>query len=336
MRQPKPYFKKSHRAWYVNLDGRPRRLGTEEETAWQEYHKLMAGRQPLDDKATVVLLLDQFLTWLHDNRAASTHALYVFHLKSFSRQIGPRMTVAQLRPIHVTRWLTAEYKGTSNSYQNCACRVLLRAFNWASRQGLIDKNPIKGMEIPQAEARDVYLKPADWETLERAIKPTDSLHDAIWFMRETGCRPQELKAIEARYWDKQRRRISFPKVGVTKKLCGRVIRLSDRAQEIVMRLALKHPEGVIFRNNRGGKWTAATMNGRFRLLHERTGVKAFPYVLRHTWCTDALLRGVDPLTVALLMGHKDATMVMKVYNHLMQHDDFLTEKLRQAVGEASA
>ena len=50
MRRPEPYYKKSHKAWHVNLNGRPKRLAAEaegEEAAWTEYDKLMAGRQPL-------------------------------------------------------------------------------------------------------------------------------------------------------------------------------------------------------------------------------------------------------------------------------------------------
>ncbi len=47
MRRPKPYYKKSHHAWYVNLNGRPVRLATEEEgeeAAYAKYDKLMAGQ----------------------------------------------------------------------------------------------------------------------------------------------------------------------------------------------------------------------------------------------------------------------------------------------------
>ena len=40
------------------------------------------------------------------------------------------------------------------------------------------------------------------------------------------------------------------------------------------------------------------------------------YALRHAWATRALVRGVDPLTTAILMGHKDASILAKVYQHL--------------------
>ena len=40
MRRPEPYYKKSHRAWYYNANGRPVRLASEEEgeqAAWTKY-----------------------------------------------------------------------------------------------------------------------------------------------------------------------------------------------------------------------------------------------------------------------------------------------------------
>ena len=50
MRRPKPYYKKSHHAWYANLNGKPTRLASEEEgeeAAYAKYDALMAGRQPI-------------------------------------------------------------------------------------------------------------------------------------------------------------------------------------------------------------------------------------------------------------------------------------------------
>src|SRR5438045_2576293 len=41
-RFPKPFFKKSHQAWYVQLDGRQVRLGPDEAEAHRRYHALVA------------------------------------------------------------------------------------------------------------------------------------------------------------------------------------------------------------------------------------------------------------------------------------------------------
>jgi integrase len=44
------------------------------------------------------------------------------------------------------------------------------------------------------------------------------------------------------------------------------------------------------------------------------------------------------VTVAVLMGHRDTTMISRVYGHLMQRRDYLREAVRKAVtnGGASA
>ena len=42
--------------------------------------------------------------------------------------------------------------------------------------------------------------------------------------------------------------------------------------------------------------------------------------------------GVDAVTVAVLMGHRDTTMICRVYSHLMQRRDHLREAVRKAAG----
>lgn len=56
------------------------------------------------------------------------------------------------------------------------------------------------------------------------------------------------------------------------------------------------------------------------------------YTFRHSWCTHALERGVDAVTVATLMGHRDTTMISRHYAHLMQRRDHLRESVRRAAG----
>lgn len=58
------------------------------------------------------------------------------------------------------------------------------------------------------------------------------------------------------------------------------------------------------------------------------------YALRHSWATNALKRGVDPLTVALLMGHKDPSMLARVYQHLSHSPEHMRDQARRATQEA--
>lgn len=57
------------------------------------------------------------------------------------------------------------------------------------------------------------------------------------------------------------------------------------------------------------------------------------YALRHSWATNALTAGVDALTVAILMGHQDPSMLAKVYQHLSHSPMHMLEQAKKAVGE---
>lgn len=56
------------------------------------------------------------------------------------------------------------------------------------------------------------------------------------------------------------------------------------------------------------------------------------YVLRHSWCTRALERGVDPLTVAILMGHQDPSTLSRVYQHVALNPSHMLDQARRAAG----
>jgi integrase len=52
------------------------------------------------------------------------------------------------------------------------------------------------------------------------------------------------------------------------------------------------------------------------------------YDLRHTFATNTLAAGVSPITVAKMMGHTLAVMVLTVYGHLLEgQEEEATAKL---------
>jgi len=123
----------------------------------------------------------------------------------------------------------------------------------------------------------------------------------------------------------------------------RVVPLTDIAFEICQRQALKYPTGPLLRNTHGTPWKPYAIKEWFKRLDAsnyndpsptRVNFRISAYVIRHTWATEALENGVDPITVATIMGHKDLTQLMKTYQHIEKKKDHLRKAMTQAVGVA--
>jgi integrase len=114
----------------------------------------------------------------------------------------------------------------------------------------------------------------------------------------------------------------------------RTVYLNELATELTRRLVDRHPTGPLFRNRKGGKWTNCAVSARMRRLADRLqiGPGACAYSLRHLFVTNALEDGINPATVAALVGHKDLNMIMRVYSHLPSRTAHLqqaAEKVRK-------
>ena len=74
---PKLYFLTSRGIWKIQIRGKQHNLGTDEAEAFRQYHQLMADpaepeAAPQPAARSVVAVLDTFLGWCKDHRAADT------------------------------------------------------------------------------------------------------------------------------------------------------------------------------------------------------------------------------------------------------------------------
>ena len=105
------------------------------------------------------------------------------------------------------------------------------------RQEHIDRSPIRHVELPTAWPRDLYLTPEQWDSLVAAVSKSHDggrLLDLITAMKETGCRPQEARRVEARHLDRESRCWVFPVDESKGKKDKRVVLLTDRVFEICL------------------------------------------------------------------------------------------------------
>lgn len=329
----KPFFRKFTQTWYVRHNGKQVRLGKDKTEAFQAYHRLMAesaDAPPLDKDTEAAEVLGMFMVWAQTHRDESTFRWYQHFLTSFGEFIGSRK-VSDLKPHHVTKWLE-KHKYTGNT-ANAAVRAVLRAFNWAVKSGHLEKNPIAGVEKPAATPRECYIEPEQWTKLLGLVK--GPFRDFLTILRETGCRPQEAKMVEARHFDRQMNAWVFPRKESKGKKRQRVVPLNGAALALTQRLVAKHPTGPLFLNSKGEPWTNNALRCRFRSLSRKMKLELCCYAIRHSFITDALLRGVEPMTLATIVGHVNIDMIWTTYQKIRVKQDHIRAAVKQATGEVA-
>jgi integrase len=263
---PKPFFRAPRGLWYVQIHGRQVNLGPDRDEAFRRYHDLMS-RGPDEPESSngdsAVSVLDAFLDWCQKHRAPRTYDWYRDYLQSFARSIPRALSVERLKPIHVQQWVDSQ-PGWGRGKRG-AITAVQRAFNWAAKMGLIETRPVRHVEKPRAGRRDVVITPEEYAWILGQVKD-EEFRDLLIVCWETGCRPQEVLAVEARHVDLDGGRWVFPPDEAKGKKAHRVVYLTDRALEITRRLIALHSEGPLFRNTDGRPWHPYALNCRFGRL----------------------------------------------------------------------
>lgn len=336
MRFPKPFFRRSKQAWYLQLGKRQIALGKDRDEAFARYRQLLLHEQGVavvGDSQKPLLVAeacDLFLEHCQHNCEPATYDWYRTFLSDFCK-FAPSLRVDELKPFHVTKWLQG--KQWSSTTQGRAIGALKRVFNWAIGEGLLTENPLRLLKKPPAKRRDRYLSADDRRRILGSAKGKP-FRMFLFALGQTGARPGEVARVTAAdvdldkgLWVLQRHK--------TAKKTGRprVIYLSPPMVRLTRRLAAEHPDGSLFRNSRQRPRTRNAIRCRFRQLRKKLklGPGVVAYCYRHAFITDALERGISDATVAELVGHTSTDMIHRHYSHLSEK----REHLRQAAAQAA-
>jgi site-specific recombinase XerD len=323
MQEPKLWYRKQTKTWYVTFNGKQKSLGRDEEAARKKYHELLAqnGRPAADE--SVYNLCNRYLAYYKANLAEGTFVIRRRHLRRFTDQLGKRLLTSQVKPFHVRDVLEEQYKECSGTYKHDAVTYIKAVFSWSLEQGYIDKNPLVAVKKPRRGMRETFLKAVEWQRVLDAASD-ERFREYLVVAFSSGARPQEMRKIEARHVDLDGQRIIFPTEESKGRKHSRVIYLDDLAFEIIKRLCEEWPQGMIFRNRRGRPWSKDAIKDRFKRLKEKLNMPGLcATVLRHSFAHHKLISGVDSLVVSELMGHVDGRMLATRYGHLEDNGDFM-------------
>jgi len=71
---------------------------------------------------------------------------------------------------------------------------------------------------------------------------------------------------------------------------------------------------------------------RVNELAKQHGKRFNLYAIRHTYITESLVSGLDAVTVSVLAGHRDTTMISRVYAHLAEKHEHMRQAAKKVRG----
>ena len=132
---------------------------------------------------------------------------------------------------------------------------------------MIERSPIARLKKPTCKRREVVISQTEFDHFLELIKG-EHFKELLITAWETGARPQEITRVEARHVDLVHGRWIFPIEESKGKKMPRIVYLSDQALHITRKLVLRHPMGLLFRNEKDEPWnqhSLACAFGRLKL-----------------------------------------------------------------------
>lgn len=332
MSRPPTIWFREQTGWYMTtIRGTQHKLARTEPAARKAFYKLMAEDAPAaerrPDRHSARWLCDKFLDRTKADKEPETWKVQLFYLKAFCEKFGKREATS-LKAHEVNEWLDAGSWGVSSK---ALCITIIKAvFNWAVEEDYLSESPLKKLKRRKVARRERVLTAGERELLLGTAK--GCFLDFLTVLAQTGMRPySEAARLEASMVEWGEGRATLVRHKNAKKGKKRIVYFPPETLSILKRLADEHPTGLLLRNTRGKAWGKYSVHDRLKRLCDYTGVPhCTAYVFRHSYITDALIRGVPVEVVAELVG-TSPKMIHDHYSSIDKNADALRAAAVRAI-----
>ncbi|MGO8863404.1 MAG: tyrosine-type recombinase/integrase [Acidimicrobiales bacterium] len=256
-----------------------------------------------------------FLLWLENEG--------ITELTSVSQRILDRFTGSLLRDGGKKGVLSPH---TVHSY----VRAVRQFLAWAERQG----EGVSGArpQLPRLPRRVVEVLSREEIDEIEAAAPTERDKIIVRLLADTGMRVSELCGLSVGDLRRHQR-------GALLKVRGK----GDKERLIPVRPSLARRLDIFVRGrpkavdsdhlfvakrlDAAEVYPPLTRNGVLLMIRSathRVGInkRVYPHLFRHSFATEALRRGMNPLQLANILGHSGLTMIERTYSHLNSNDAY--------------
>jgi integrase/recombinase XerD len=270
-------------------------------------------------------LRDVFLPWASEAGLTEIDQLDQRHLDRFTADLlerhGPRGPLS---------------RHTVHSY----VRPIRQCLTWAQQQG--DMTTSARPQLPRLGRRVIDVLSRDEIARLEGAASTERDKLIVRLLADTGLRVGELCALHTDDITRHDRGALLKVHGKGQKQRLVPIRpeLARRLDRFVRGRPVNTSSNHLFlslRRSPDGEYQAVTRSGILQMLKEltsRAGItkRVYPHLLRHSFATEALRRGMNPIQLAQILGHSGLQMIDQVYSHLTATDAY-DAMLRMLVSE---
>lgn len=326
---------------------------TEEEAlqARKEYQRMEEAGEKYDSPTIIEYAL-KWLPMAKTGTSDQTYAEAACLLEKLTKHIGMKR-FNEIIPSDIKGVYTAEFSGLSDSYIKSGAQLYRALFDAAVSDGYCRINPAREKSAKphrgetKTKTRSITKQEREWIG---TLCTDHRAHPAVMAMLYAGIRPQEAKAMNIdrdvdfergvisvtesvhmdgtnRYNRSPRLKTAFSKREIPllpplrKALEGRhgMLITSADGQEVSVQAWRSAWESYTCRmetaiNGCQKRWWGRKEEHKGKELPPFVRFTVLPYDLRHSFCTMCRDNGVEINTCVHWMGHKDAKMILKIYD----------------------
>lgn len=341
--EPKPWFNNQTGWWTTDLGGRRIKLARgrdQRKLAKQKFASLLLecavnpGPDVSPEDQTVPGVVDEYLDLCRTEETERTWYEKRLIQERFARDHASRKVV-ELRPYDLQKWIAGHPPWKSRDTKAKVCATVQALLNWATRSGLITKNPVVGYKVTGGNHRRP-MTPREFRLLWGAsrhgkknglwVSSRRRYRETLLMMKLTGARPAEIREMTWPDIDLHRGVIVLRQhktAGKTNE--PRVIPLTDRLIRLLTSIGQRDGTvGAVFLTVHGRPWHRNSLALKTMRLRRALGLPEdlSPYTLRHRFGTQGVIKGLDLKTLATVMGHSRVT-TLEHYVHIAGDFDHL-------------
>lgn len=267
-------------------------------------------------------VLEQFLSDYHFRLAASTLEVYEREIRVFYSFVSK--SFREVRPSDIRGWLShLQTLNQKPATINLKLTVLRRFYVYTMEEGLYNKDPASQVEFLKQEDRlPEYLTQEQLEALRNLVANSPRERAIIETLYTTGIRKGELVDLKQTdiVWEKG---IIHIRKGKGEK--DRIVLFNQDCKERIRAYLDTRKDDLpnLFLNSKGNPVQPRTLGKTFQKYSKRLGFRVTVHMLRHTFASHLVQKGMPLVYIQDLLGHDNIEVTQ---NYARLYDQARKEK----------